>query len=330
MQWVERYKKNRWLISRVSGRWAHRFAIFFVIMIAAKKKQSCFATDHATVVRKIYYVRQLWFKRAKELMVAGLWQPGNSVTRSSADFTARRCLFCRPSCVFYARGNTRLLRPCKQSRICPFCYARTVAYIYWNVRRAMSGQRKRVDNEIVTCVVQKEFVRAVGFSPVTGMQVGMHGPNVKRLKDIIEKHVQRYSRQARTIQRQTDGAMWSVIVEPKRNGWRVETRQFFMARAGTKLPVVRLRDAKISYEKSAKISAFVRSGNALGRFVRYPAGLLTECTDLAGIALQATHGMRLRRGSGRFRACGGGLAAAFKQASKKNARQKTEKDARAD
>lgn len=329
MQWVERYKRNRWNISRVSGRWAHRFAIFYVIMVAAAKKQRCFATDHNTVVRKIYQVRHLWFKRAKELMASGLWQPGNGITRSSADLTARRCLFCRPSCVFYRNGNAKKLRPCKQARICPFCCARVAAYIYWNVRQYLNTRRKQVDNEIVTCVVQKEFVPAIGFLPETGMQAGMHGPNVKLLKDIIEKHVRRYEKQAKTVQRRTDGSMWSVIVEPKRTGWRVETRQFFVARAGTKLPVVRLIDAKVVYDKSAKISTFVRSGKVLGRFVRYPAGLLTAYADLTGIALQATYGLRLRRGTGRFRACGGGLASAFKQASKNNERTQAKENAQA-
>jgi hypothetical protein len=326
MQWVERYKRNRWDISRVSGRWAHRFAIFYVIMVAAKKKQACFATDHATVVRKIYQVRHLWFKRAKELMTTGLWQPGHAITRSSADLTARRCLFCRPSCVFYARGNANKLRPCKQSRICPFCYARTAAYIYWNVRQYLNTRRKQVDNEIVTCVAQKEYLAAKGFTPETGMTAGMHSLNVRRLQAVIEKHVQRYERQTKTIQRRTDGAMWSVVVEPKRRGWRVETRQYFVARAGTDLPVVRLPDAKTVYNKSAKIQTFVRSGKILGRFVRYPAGMLTACADLTGIALQASYGLRLRRGTGRFRACSSGLSTAFKQASRKNARTKTQEN----
>jgi hypothetical protein len=120
-----------------------------------------------------------------------------------------------------------------------------------------------------------------------------------------------------------------VIVEPKRRGWRIETRQYFVARAGTKLPVVRLVDAKTVYTKSAKIQTFVRSGKILGRFVRYPAGMLTAYADLAGIAMQATYGLRLRRGTGRFRTCGSGLAAAFKQASKKNERTKTQENAQA-
>lgn len=120
--------------------------------------------------------------------------------------------------------------------------------------------------------------------------------------------------------------MWSIIVEPRRLGWRVETRQYFVAKVGTQLPVVNLLNAQKIYDKSAKLNTFVRSGKVLGRFVRYPTRLLTESADLTGIALQATYGLRLRRGTGGLRTCSSGLAAAFKQASQKHERARAQEN----
>lgn len=313
MQWVERYKQNRWPIVRVSGRAMHRFAIMFVIAFAAGQKRNQFVADHDVVLRKIHQVRRLWFKRAKELMSTGLWTPGSNETKASADLTARRCLFCRPSCVFYAGGNTKRLRPCQHNRFCPFCCARTAAFTYWNVRRYINTRRKLVDDEIVTCVVTRQFVRADGFSEYTGVAPGMLAHNVRKLKAIIATHREAYDKKAKALQRHTDGSMWAVVVEPTNRGWRVESRQFMMGRVGAKLPTVEIPGAEVIYTKSAKIDKFVASTKALGRFVRYPKKLLTGYLELTAVALQASLHERLRRGTGRFKTTGKGLTALHKQ-----------------
>lgn len=313
MQWVERYKQNRWPIVRVSTRAMHRFAIMFVIGFAANQKRGQFATDHDSVVRKVLKVRRLWFVRAKELMRTGLWMPGSNITKASADLTARRTLFCRPSCLFYAGGNTKRLRPCQHDRFCPFCWARVAAFMYWNVRRYINTRRKLVDNEIVTCVVTRQFVRADDFSEYTGMAPGMLVPNIRKLKAVIAAHRDAYEKKAKALQRYTDGSMWAVVVEPTQRGWRVESRQFMMGRAGARLPVVELHGAKVVYNKSAKINKPVASTKALGRFVRYPRVLLTGYLELVAVALQATSHERLRRGTGRFKTTGRGLTALYKR-----------------
>lgn len=313
MQWVERYKQNRWPIVRVSGRAMHRFSIMFVLAVAAGQKRRQFVTDHDSVVRKILKVRRLWFNRVKELISSGLWIPGANVTKTSADFTARRCLFCRPSCLFYARGNEKKLRPCQHNRFCPFCCARTAAFTYWNVRRYINTRRKVTDNEIVTCVVTRQFVPADSFSEYTGVAPGMLAANVKKLKGVIAEHRAAYEKKAKALQRYTDGSMWSVVIEPRKTGWRVESRQFMMGQVGARLPQVDIPAAKVAYVKSAPINKFVATTKILGRFVRYPKRLLSGYVELTGIALQACRHERLRRGTGRFKATGKSLSALYKK-----------------
>lgn len=311
---IRRYRQNRWLIRRVSGRWMHRFSIFFVINVAANQTRDKFNTQHDAVLKKIRRVRNLWFKRVKELISSQLWVPGANVTRSSLALTARRCLFCRPSCVFFAKGNLGKLRPCKQNKFCPFCWARLAAYIYWNVRQYTNTRRKQTDGDIVTCIVQREFVRAEGFQANVGFEPDKLAVNVAKLKDIIEKHRKAYERQTKNLQRHTDGSMWSLVVEPRTTGWRVESRQFMVGPAGGKTPTVKLKQAKLVYHRTAKLNTFVTFGNILGRFVRYPRKLLTSYIELAAVALRATYDQRLRSGTGRFRACSTSLAQQFKAA----------------
>lgn len=312
MQWIARYKQNRWTITRVSGRWMHRFAIFFVINAAANQTKNRFNTQHDAVLQKIRRVRNLWFKRVKELIASGLWVPGGNVTRSSAALTARRCLFCRPSCVFFAKGNLGRMRPCAQTKFCPFCWARLAAYVYWNVRQYTNTRRKQTDRDIITCVVQRQFVRADGFKPDTGMSAGMLSTNVTKLKDIIEQHRRAYERQTKNLQRHTSGSMWTVVVEPRATGWRVESRQFMVGPVNGKTPRVKLKQATVVYSRTAKLNTFVRFGNILGRFVRYPKTLLTGYPELVAVALRASYDERLRSGTGRFRACATGLGRKFK------------------
>lgn len=313
MQWVERYKQNRWSIARVSGRAMHRFAIMFVIGFAADQKRGQFLTDHDSVVRKIFKVRRLWFTRAKELMRDGLWTPGSNITKASADLTARRCLFCRPSCVFYNGGNLKRLRPCQRTRFCPFCCARTAAFMYWNVRRYINTRRKLVDDEIVTCVVTRQLVTADDFSEHTGMVPGMLAANVRKLRAVVQQHCQAYEKKTKALQRHTDGSMWTVVVSPTRQGWRVESRQFLMGRAGAKLPLVIIPGASVSYMRSVKIDKTVATTKVLGRFARYPKQMLTGYLELTGVALQATAGIRLRRGTGRFKTTGRGLTNLYRR-----------------
>lgn len=313
MNWVERYRQNRWPIVRTSTRAMHRFAIMFVISAAAGLKRDKFAADYGSVLRKIYKVRRLWFSRAKELMSSGLWTPGSNITKSSADMTARRCLFCRPSCVFYTGGNTKRLRPCQHDRFCPFCWARTAAFIYWNVRRYINTRRKTSDGEIVTCVVARQFVRADGFSKHTGIEPGKLLPNVLKLKNVIAAHREAYEKKTKALQRHTDGSMWTIVVEPTNVGWRVESRQFMMGRVNARLPRVEIDGTEVVYLRSAKITRFVASTKVLGRFVRYPQRLLTGYLELTAIALQANSYERLRRGTGRFTASGRSLALAYKK-----------------
>lgn len=285
--------------------------------MAANQTKNRFNTQHEIVLQKVRRVRNLWFKRVKELLAAGLWTPGGNVTRSSAALTARRCLFCRPSCVFFAKGNSGRLRPCSQTKFCPFCWARLAAYIYWNVRQYTNTRRKQTDKDVITCVVQRQFVRAVGFTPDIGMAPGMLAANVKLLKDIIELHRRAYARQTKNLQRHTTGSMWAVVVEPRGAGWRVESRQFLVGPATGKTPRVKLKHAKVVYEKTARLNTFVRFGNLLGRFVRYPGKMLTGYPDLVAVALRATYDERLRSGTGRFRACATGLRRVFKETVRK-------------
>lgn len=313
MQWVERYKQNRWTIARVSGRMMHRFAIMFVISFAAGPARNRFSTEHDVILRKIYKVRRLWFKRAKELMRTGLWTPGTNTTKSSADLTARRCLFCRPSCVFYAHGNKKRLRPCQQNRFCPFCCARIAAFTYWNVRRYINTRRKLVDDEIVTCVVTRQHVIADEFSEYTGMAPGALAPNVRKLRGVVAAHREAYEKKTKALQRHTDGSMWAIVIEPVSNGWFVESRQFMMGRVGAKLPRVEIPEATVVYSKSAKINKFVASAKILGRFVRYPSRLLTGYVELTAVALQASLYTRMRRGTGRFKTTGKGLIGLYKR-----------------
>lgn len=320
MEWVERYKPNRWAIMRVSGRAMHRFALMFTLLRITADKKERYSREHSVIVAHVKRIRNLWFYRVKELVTGGLWLPGTDITRAATTLTVRRCLFCRPTCVFFRNGNQNC-RPCNRTKLCPFCWARVAAYTYWNVRRYLNTRRKTSDTDIVACAVHTTYVLATNFDAVHGFCPNAMPTNIKAVKTAIAAWRQAYDKKAKALQRHTTGSMWSLVVFPYKTGWRIESRQFAVMPAGKTFPVVTIPGAEQKYSQTTKLGRHVRTSKLLGRFVRYPKTLLTDYVELTAVALQAAADEKLRRGTGRFRTCGSSLRTAFKR--EQNAKRQT-------
>lgn len=310
---IEHYKKQRWNIARVGRRVSQQVAIWNVLYPAAGITPDKYALQHVNVVRMIHRLHDLWFRRSKELMVRELWLPTDSVSRQSRLWSCRRVLHCRPSCVFFKYGNTGRIRPCARPKVCPFCWARLASYTYRRFKSQIRRIRLQQDNLIVTCRVLSQHVAATPFTAADGISEKHIADGAARLKDIFEQHRAAYAQAAKQLQRATLGSAYRVVVNPQLDGWRVEARQLFLARAKTRLSAVKFRAGAVVYRESAKVTDDDALELLLGRFLEYPSGLLTGYSELTAAYLTAAHSLRLVNGTGLFRKCGRGLESVFRR-----------------
>lgn len=312
---MEQDRMQDWRIVRVSTRASQRFSIQHVLYPASGKRRHQNEMEYGFVVRMINKLHWLWFTRVKQLAIYRMWVPGGAdATRTSRLLTLRRVMNCRPTSVYFKNGNTRRIRPCKQHKVCPFCWGRLSSFIYRRVKRRLGRVRKTQNDLVLTCRVVSYFVHARGFHSANGFNNEEICAHARALHDVLTRQQQEYRQLTKALQRKTVGSSWRVVVNPQDSGWNVEVRQLILARPFKKvLPWVKWRGAKTVFLASAKLEDDAALCELLGRFVEYPAGLLTSYLELTGVCLQAGYGLRLLSGTGLFRTCGDGLLRAFKK-----------------
>jgi hypothetical protein len=311
---IEQDRMKDWRIASVSTRTAQRFSIRYVLYPASVLRRHSKEMRFECIVRMVHRVHGLWFRRVKDLITNRMWQPGDlHATRSSQLFTFRRVMNCRPSSVYFRFGNTGRLRPCKQHRVCPFCWGRVAALLYRRFKRRITSARKTHDKLVLTCRVVTYPVRVKNFNNAQGLSPEEMLAQARRLRDLFTKQRADYRQLVKQLQRKTVGSAWRVLVNPQEDGWNIEVRQLFLARPRAQLPRIKWRGAKTTLLESVKFSDDERIYALLGAFMTYPAGLLTAYAELTAVYLQASYGLRLASGTGVFRTCGDGLCKAFKK-----------------
>lgn len=333
---IRRYRLKAWRVNRVSVRMAHVFAQHFVLGLTSAK-------THDAVVGRTNTIRQRWAIKLKELAIRALWLPVARLAHpDDPDFDLKkfrlsfqRCLFCRPTYMFFRWKKDVAIRPCNWSHICPFCYARITTAQYRDVKNKLRaiGRHNKDTKLVVTCRVSARFVLAPDWDPRVGC--GLDG--VKQYERLVWRELQRertaYQKQIKPLGRKTMGSLWRLVVVPQDNGWLIEARQFFLHAPKTKLPCVRVRGSRVTYIKSLKVSACYEQPDTeffylFGEFNRYPLQLLEGYDELVAAYLRAVHGMRLLAGTGILRKAGRRLISDQKRKGN-NAKTKTQSPQRA-
>lgn len=312
---MEQDRMRDWKIVRVSTRTSQRFSIRHVLYPASGKRRHQHEMETGFVLRMINKLHWLWFTRVKQLVMNHMWLPGNvDATRQSRLFTVRRVMNCRPSSVFFKRGNFKKIRPCKQHKVCPFCWGRLASFIYRRIKGRICRVRKTRDDLVLYCRVISHFLPAKGFHSANGLNPEEIHAHARTLRDVLSRHRAEYRRRVKQLQRKTVGSCWRVVVDPQENGWNIEARQLLLMRPSkAKVPWVKWRGAKTVFSQSAKLDNDDEIYPLVGKFMEYPTGLLTSYLELTGVYLQAGYGLRLASGTGLFRTCGDGLLRAFKK-----------------
>lgn len=343
---VNKYRLRKWKIVRCGRRAASLFVQHFVLGITSHAK------THKKVISRTNSMRKQWEFKLKDIIGRSVWFPNAKtfhpldpltlLTPDDADFKARtfdaayrRCLFCRPTYVYFKWAGDKVFRPCGHSNICPFCWARVSAYQY---RRVKSHVRTLVAENPLTAAlattrVIATTVDAPDFHAVLGCSPAQFGRYIGLLESEIAKHRRAYKKCVQRLKRNTESSMWRIVVSPSPTGWVVETRQFFIREPNKKMPSVQLwRGAKVTYLKSIALSQCHNKTetpffNILGAFAVYPQSLLTGYSELVAVYLRASHKCRLNSGTGSLRKTGRRLCAVFKKKAADAAAVKAEKAA---
>jgi hypothetical protein len=307
-QYVKNFRYRRWRIDRAGTRISKIFAMHFVL---GMKSKSLF-----TLSRRLNRFRRLWLWRLQDMATREMWLPTKQRWLSPYDpnfdlkkfkSAYRRCMFCRPSCAHYQSpdGHQVELRPCWRVHICPFCTVNLVTAHYVYVKYVINRLSKHDSNFVGVCRVVRWYVPAPGFNPIRGTDHKQIQEHAQLLRRVLVKQKQNYRQliDSKKLTRSTRGALWRLVVIPDAAGWHIEVRQFFICRPNTRLPVARIRGAKVTYLKSVKLDAtraeFTTDFFELfGEFCRYPMELLTGYAELTAAYLHAAHGLQLVSGTG--------------------------------
>ena len=326
---VNRLRLRPWAVIRVSWTRSQTFAIEFMLQLYHKAGWRA--------VRRTNTVRKLWERRLKELLGRGLWTlDANGCTVNDERFNMerflfsyRRCLFCRPSYLYYKRyDKTRAInyqiRPCWRNHICPFCAARVMAAQYRYVKHWLNKQLRTNANHtelVAYCRVARVFVPAVDFAPHMGCEPEHIGRLSAPLRQAIVKQKSAYAALTKKLQRHTVGSLWRLVVIPTDDGWFLDVRQFLVCPVGVTPPFVRSRAFVVTYFKRLRVTRRNKQPREFedlfykqfGEFCRYPLELLKGPCELTAAYLKATHDVRLASGTGVFRRTGKVLIRFFKQ-----------------
>lgn len=329
---VNRMRLAPWVVMRVGTNRSYSFGIEFTLDLYRK--------DGRRAVRRTTTFRRLWENRLKELLGRGLWRldsaghadpfhPEFNLKRFMTSY--RRCLFCRPSYLYFKRRNkTRKInyqvRPCWRNHLCPFCFARLSTAQYRYVKGKVNEVLRANDNDTdltAYCRVARLFVPAVGFTPHMGCDADHIGHLSKPLRQAIDRQRAIYAKITKKLQRNTAGSLWRLVVVPTETGWFLEVRQFLLCRAKVTPPLIKDRALTVTHFKKLRITRKDQPAHEFddnfyrhfGEFCRYPKTLLTGPCELTAAYLRAVHAVRLLSGTGMLRRTGKTLIKFFKQIS---------------
>jgi hypothetical protein len=303
---VTRYKLKKLKVVKVCRRAADLFALEFVLGLTSNK-------THRRVYNQLALFRKLWSKKLKSLVSNYLWMPNTRLLdpqdpqfdMKKFELTFRRTLFCRPTFVHYMWRGDKVFRPCNRSHFCPFCFSRTITYLYRRLKRRINklAEKNSVTQLLFTVYIVRRFVYASNFDPLNGchpLQIDLY---VEQLQEEIAAHRKAHIKKAKLAQRNTLGSMWRLFVLPTDAGWIVESRQCFIHMPNKTLPAVELENSVVHYLRTAAITecadierdTFFRM---FGEFCRYPLGFLYGYPEFVAAYLRAAHGIRLSSGTG--------------------------------
>jgi len=327
---VRRYRLHRWRVARVGRRMSHTFAQHFVLGLDGPK-------TNAAVISRTKTMRKRWSVKLKELATRALWFPnGRELNPHSEDFDIKRfrlsfqrCLFCRPSFLYFKWKKEPVFRPCNRAHFCPFCFARVSSAQYRYVKNKIRkiGRQASDTKLIVTCRIAARFVPAPGWDPNVGCDNATVAQYERLLWGELQREKQAYAKCRRELCRKTEASMWRLCIVPQDNGWMIEARQLLVHAPKTKLPVVRVRGSRVTYMKSIKVvDCFDQAQTdffyVLGEFNRYPQEWLSGYDELVAAYLRAVYDIRLVASTGIFKRAGRSLVRHFKQ---KDAHAKAQK-----
>ena len=312
---IERDRMRHWQIVSVSTRMAQRFAIRHVYYPASGQRRHTHEMQFGFVIRMVHRLHRMWFNRVKDMVRNHLWLPGaHDATHGTRLITLRRVMNCRPTAVFFRYGNAGKIRPCKQHKICPFCWGRLAAFMYRRLKTRIRAAHKKHDDLVLSCRVAAHYVPAKNFTSASGLSLEEVYAHAKVLHKELAKHKKRYRALTKELQRKTLGSAWRVVVNPQDSGWTIEVRQLVLVQAGKRrIPWAQFRGGKTMFLASVKADDQDAMYSLIGRFLEYPAGLLTSYAELTAVYLQAGYSLRTVSGTGVFRTCGDGLLRAFKK-----------------
>jgi hypothetical protein len=295
----DNYARTKWKIKRVSWFRSQVFAYKYVIVPAANNKRGNALISGRRVRAKLRRVQRLWFSRAKELVVRGLWLPSPEYNSSLVqDANIKRCLYCRPTNVtFYWPGDTPNLQLCNRKHICPFCFAREAEEVYRRVSAAVQQLGALKLPARVTFRSQTYKLTARNFDPADSASFD-GSDSADELRHLLIREYKKYEEIKPALKTETYGSFWRVIVNPVEDGWEIQIRQLFITRPKAKRPVNRAKKSAAIFLQSAPADDFKAVMQLLGQFVYYPNGLLLSYAELVAVFLHARKGIKLISGTG--------------------------------
>lgn len=290
---VRRYKVQPWKFFLVYRGASYLFSYKNVLAQAANRDRPVVSDDTKVIHRQLQKLQKLWATRVKLLVANNLWTFGARELLESVHFSVRRRIFCTPENVKLVNKKYRG-RPCSEHQICPFCFARRARWLYKKaatfLKTKTTGQRARVYG---ACRVARYFVPANGFSAAHCWPDSARQAAVKRLRQRLECEIKKYKTSKNLLRYNTLGSAWFVVVNPVDGGWDIEVRQLSITSTQHRKSFVRLEKFKTVCLRRSKLTTAVALDDVLSPFVAYPKGLLYEYEEMAAVALQARHGLRL-------------------------------------
>lgn len=295
---IRRYKVQPWRFFLVYRGASYLFAYRRVLAAAANRTKYLASDDKKVIYRQLQKLQRLWAARVKNLVAGNLWTFGSRELLESIHFSVRRRIFCTPEIVKLVNKQYRG-RPCSESHICPFCFARRARWLYKKaalfLKEKSLSQRARL---YAACRVSKYFIPAHGFSDVHCWPTDARHAAVKKIRSRLEQEIKKYKEYRRTLGYNTVGSAWCVVVNPVAGGWDVEVRQLSIMPSTHRKSFVRLGRARTTCLQKTKLNEPDALDKVMTPFVAYPKGLLYEYDEMAAAALEARYGLRLFKTTG--------------------------------
>lgn len=231
------------------------------------------------------------------------------------------CCWCRPPGVIYPpKTQKKRFKSCGHYNYCPACWARVV-----------EQQFRQYESFIATCVKADPLVRFYAtthiseqFVPFEAVGPFEHAPpetysNAVRVIGKRIETIKRFvSRRRRTVNRNTEAAMWRIVPIASEGGWRLQLRQFFLTAPGKKPPIEVFHDKKVLCNNTVLVAGSVDDDAIISfiPFAAYPLEHLREDLDLTAAGLSVLAKQRMLGGYGKFRSAGDGLIELARKAKK--------------